>query len=60
MKTTLVNIAKAIPTLMEHTNLNLSLAGWPAAAAILGLCSAAVAITSIVVNGIPVQDANPS
>ena len=62
MKTALVNIARTVPTLIEHTtmNLSLSMSGWPAATAVIGLCGTAIAITAIIVGHGRVQEVHPS
>ena len=39
-------IVRALPTLIQNTHLDVTLAGWPAATAVTALCAAAVAIFS--------------
>jgi hypothetical protein len=40
-------IIRVLPTLIQNTHLDVAIEGWPAAAAIVAVCSAAVAIVSI-------------
>ncbi len=47
MENTIVQVADSIPTLIEHTHLNIELKGWPAAITAIGFfltCAALYAI----------------
>ncbi len=58
MKNAIMSLAKNVPSLIEHTTLDLHLSGWPAATAVFFLCSAAVAITALVIQGSPEDTQN--
>ena len=47
MKDGIRSLFGGVSALMEHTTLSVSLAGWPAAVSVLGLCLSAVAIFAI-------------
>ena len=47
MKGKIIKFAGSVPKILEHTTVNLSLAGWPAAAAIGFVCIAGVACFAI-------------
>ena len=49
MKQVLISIARAVPEMLKHTTVHISLAGWPAAAAI-GAIGATVVATAIVLT----------
>lgn len=44
------DLISKIPSLIEHTHLNLSLDGWPATFAIWGICGTIVSVVVIVSN----------
>lgn len=56
MKQLLTGIARVLPTLLEHSALQVSLQGWPAAAAV-AFAGATIVATVIVLAGS--QGANP-
>ena len=47
MKQVLVGVARTLPGLLEHSAFHVSLAGWPAAAAVLVVGATIVATTMI-------------
>lgn len=50
MKQVLVSIARTIPGLLEHSAFHVTLAGWPAAAAVFAV-GATIVATAIVLTG---------
>ncbi len=58
MKQVLVSIARTIPGLLEHSAFHVSLAGWPAAAAVLVVGATIVATTMILAGGTSPEPAN--
>lgn len=50
MKQVLVNIARTVPALLERSAFQISLQGWPAAAAV-AVVGATIVATAIVLNG---------
>ena len=40
-------IIRALPTLIQNTHLDVAIEGWPAATAIIAVCSTVVAVVSI-------------
>lgn len=40
-------IVRALPTLIQNTHLDVAIEGWPAATAIIAVCSTVVAVVSI-------------
>ncbi len=47
MEHNIIKMADSIPTLIKHTNLNVSLQGWPAAITAVALFGSCVAIYAI-------------
>lgn len=50
METSLIRIAECIPSLVKNTNLTVSLQGWPAAVAAVGLFGSCAIIYAIWAN----------
>lgn len=44
MKNNIIGLANSLPTLIQNTHLNVNLQGWPAAAAVIAICSAGVTV----------------
>ena len=47
MKNTLIEVGGSIPALIKNTHLTVNLQGWPAAVAVIALCTGGVAIYAI-------------
>ena len=50
MKNTLSAIASRIPTLLEHTNVDVSLSGWPATTAIGLVCGTIITLAAMALS----------
>ena len=47
MKQVIISVARTIPALLEHSSFHVSLAGWPAAVAVLAVGATIVAATAL-------------
>lgn len=47
MKSSITDILESIPSLMQHTSLNVNLQGWPAAVAVIAIGISSVSICAI-------------
>lgn len=47
MEKTLIPIANSIPDVIKNTRLNLTLDGWPAAAAVFAICGTIISVYAI-------------
>ncbi len=47
MRETLENLIRGAASMMEHASVSVSLSGWPASVAVLGVCGAVVAVSAL-------------
>ncbi len=60
MKHVLISIAQTVPELLRHSALHITLAGWPAAAAVAAVGATIVLTAVILTDGSPADSHDPT